>query len=71
MQVFAMPVASTADFVDRLRQQDLVDASRLDELCRDEESCDTLALAKRLLREGLLTRFQVEEVWRGRGFPAS
>jgi eukaryotic-like serine/threonine-protein kinase len=62
-----MPVASAADFVDLLRQNDLVELSRLDEIMREVGVDDTLALVKFLVKQGWLTRYQVQEVWRGRG----
>ena len=62
-----MAVASAADFVDLLRQNDLVEPSRLDEITREVGVDDTLALVKRLVKQGWLTRYQVQEVWRGRG----
>jgi len=62
-----MAVASAADFVDLLRQNDLVEPSRLDEITRDIGTDNTLALVKHLVKQGWLTRYQVQEVWRGRG----
>src|ERR1700687_385137 len=62
-----MVVASAAAFVDLLRQNHLVDASLLEELDREETDGDTVALVKRLVRQGWITRFQVQELWHGRG----
>src|SRR5438067_216475 len=62
-----MVVASPAAFVDLLRQNHLVDAPQLEELGRDESDGDTVALVRRLVRQGWVTRYQVQELWQGRG----
>jgi serine/threonine protein kinase len=62
-----MPVASAADLLEMLRQTELVDAAKLDEFARESGDADTLSLIKELIRRGWLTKFQIEEVLRGRG----
>jgi serine/threonine protein kinase len=61
-----MAVASAADLLETLRQTELVDAAKLDELARESGDADTLSLVKELIRCGWLTKFQIEEVLRGR-----
>src|SRR5262249_24931651 len=64
-----MAIASTASFVEELRQQQLLEQDQLEEIARDPKirALDLRPMARELVRRGWLTVYQVNQVLQGRG----
>src|SRR5262245_30420676 len=64
-----MPADRPATLFQHLQQCDLLDAARIEELAALPESKekDPRALGRILLRRGLLTRYQINQLAQGRG----
>jgi len=58
---------SAAALLAQVRQLELLDAAQVDEAAREQQFPDAVAAAKHLVRRGLLTLYQANEILRGRG----